>query len=90
MSLVVTVVAFTFSAAGAVDGAHIMVVADITQGHIMMGSSGAVRQAKDVHHAIEASPSPRPPVVSPVGADGTEVFLVTVVSLEEEGSDTQT
>lgn len=82
MTLVVSVVAFTFSAAGAVDGADIMAVADITQRHIM-GCGGAVRQAKDVHCGVKASPSTCPPVVGPAGADGTEVFFVTIISLQD-------
>lgn len=84
MTLVAPVVAFALSAAGAVDGADIMAVADVTQGHIL-GRSGAVRQAKEVHRGVEASPSSRPPVVGPAGADGAEVLLVTVVTLEEKG-----
>ena len=63
------VVAFTLSAAGAVDGAHILEVTGVTQRHIL---------------GVEASPSSRPPVIGPVGADGTEVFFVIVISLEEE------
>lgn len=83
MTLVVSVVAFALSAAGAVDGAHIVVVTHITQGHIL-GTGGAFGQAKDVRRGVEAPPSSRPPVVGPVGADGAEVFFITVVSLEEE------
>lgn len=83
VTLVVSVVAFALSAAGAVDGAHIVVVAHITQGHIL-GTGGAFGQAKDVCRGVKAPPSSRPPVVGPVGADGAEVFFITVVSLEEE------
>lgn len=79
-----SIVAFALSAAGAVDGADIMAVADITKRHIQ-GSGGAIRQAKKVHCGVKASPSSRLPVVGPVGADGTEVFFLIVVSLEEEG-----
>lgn len=84
MTLVASVVAFALSAAGAVDGADIMAVADITQRHIL-GSGGAVRQAKDVHSGVKATPSSHPPVVGPVGANGTEIFFITFVSLKKKG-----
>lgn len=77
-------VAFTLSAAGAVDGAYIMAVIDITPRHLP-GAGRAFRHAKNVHCGVEAPPSSRPPVVGPVGADGTEVFFITVVSLQEGG-----
>lgn len=89
MTLVASIVAFALSAAGAVDGADIMTVADITQRHIL-GSGGAVRQAKDVHSGVKATPSSHPPVVGPVGANGTEVFFITFVSLKEERTDKST
>lgn len=44
-------------------------------------------QLKDIHGGVQASPLSRPPVVGPVGADGTEIFLATVISLEEEEDD---
>lgn len=74
-----SVVAFALSAAEAMDGGDVMVVADVTQRHILR-CSRAVRQAKEVHRGVVASPSSRPPVVGPAGADGAEVLLVTVVS----------
>lgn len=73
--------ALALSAAGAVDGADIMVV--IAQRHIL-GSSGAVRQARDFHSGVKATPLLRPPVVGPVAADGTKVFSITFFSLNED------
>lgn len=74
---------FAVSAAGAVDGADIMMITDITQRHIL-GFGRAVGQATDLHGGVKAPPPSHPPVIGPVGADGTEVFLITVVSLEAE------
>lgn len=71
--------AFAFCAAGAVDGADIiMAVGGVLQ------SGRAVGQAEDAHGGADAPPLSLTPVVGPVGADGTEVFLVTVVSLKED------
>lgn len=75
--------AVAVGAAGAVDGADIMAVADITQRPIL-GGRRAVRQAKEVHRGVEAPPSTQPRVVCPAGADGAGVFLVTVFFLDEE------
>lgn len=87
VSLVVSIVAFAVSAAGAVDRADIMAVTDITQRHIL-GFSRAVGQAKDFHGGVKASPSSYSPVIGPVGADGAGVFLVRVISLKKNtGSD---
>lgn len=44
-------------------------------------------QSEDIHGGVQASPLSGPLVVGPVGADGTEVFLTTVISLEEEDDD---
>lgn len=71
-------VAFALSAAGAVDGADIMVV--IACRHIRRVGG----QLEDIHGGVQASPLSGPLVVGPVGADGAEVFLTTVISLEEE------
>lgn len=83
VTLAPAVVAFALCAAGAVDGADVMAVAHIAQRHIV-GSGGAVGQAKEVRCGVEATPSSCLPVVGPVGAGGTEVFFIMVVSLEEE------
>lgn len=74
-------VAFALSAAAAVDGADIMVV--IACRHIRRVGG----QSEDIHGGVQASPLSGPLVVGPVGADGTEVFLTTVISLEEEDDD---
>lgn len=74
--------AFAVGAAGAVDGAGIMAVADVTE-RAVLGPRGAVRQA-EASRGVAALPSPCLLVVGPVRADGTEVFLVTVIDLEEE------
>ena len=73
-SLLPSVVAFALGAAGAVDGGGVVVVADVAQGNVLR-CRRAVRQAEEVHGGVETSPSPRPPVVRPAGADGAEVFL---------------
>lgn len=74
----VLTVAFALSTAGAVDGADIMVV--IACRHILW----VWGQMEDIHGGVEASPLSCPPVVGPVGTDSTEVFLTTVISLQDE------
>lgn len=82
VSLVVSVVAFAVSAAGAVDGAEILVVADVAKTHIL-ASGGAICQSEHVHGRVQPLPSPCLPVIAPVGADGAQVLLITVVNLQE-------
>lgn len=84
----VSIVAFTVSAAGAVDGAEIMVVADITKTHIL-ASGGALSQAKHIHGGVQTLPSPCPPVIAPVGADCAQILHVTVVNLGRGGCSDQ-
>lgn len=77
MSLVVSVVAFAVSAAGAVNRAEIVVVADVTKTRVL-ASGGTLGQSKHVHGGVQTLPSPCPPVVAPVGADGAQVLLIAV------------
>lgn len=76
------VVAFALAAAGAVDGADVVAVAGVTRGQLGRG--------RGLHHGAAATPSPRPPVEGPAGADGAEVFLIVLVSLEREREKTKT
>lgn len=58
-----------------------MVVAGVTQGRIAWAAGGGSR-GRGLHHGAAATPSSRPPVKGPPGANGAEVFLVVFISLE--------
>lgn len=80
----VSIPAFALGAAGAVDGADVLEINDITQ-RLVQRVGGAAGQTRGAGGEAQVAPQSHLMVVGPVWADGAEVSLLADISLEEDG-----